>query len=153
MTKDKPYCVYMHINKKNNKKYVGITSQNPLLRWDNGHGYYRNIHFYSAIKKYGWDGFDHLIVKSDISSEEACELEKKLISKYNSNNPKFGYNITCGGEKNILPYESKRKISKANKGRKITSIMKEKRNKNPPKSVKVICEGKEFVSIAQCAKY
>lgn len=36
---DKNYCVYMHINNFNNKRYIGQTSQNPLKRWDRGRGY------------------------------------------------------------------------------------------------------------------
>jgi hypothetical protein len=30
------YIVYLHVNRVNNKKYFGITSQNPLKRWNNG---------------------------------------------------------------------------------------------------------------------
>lgn len=33
------YTVYMHVNKANNKTYVGITSQNVQERWQNGLGY------------------------------------------------------------------------------------------------------------------
>jgi len=41
--------VYIHINKINNKKYVGITSEkDPNKRWKNGLGYKRQI-FYKAI--------------------------------------------------------------------------------------------------------
>lgn len=31
----KQYTVYIHSNKLNDKKYVGITSQNPNRRWQN----------------------------------------------------------------------------------------------------------------------
>ena len=34
----KTFCVYKHVL-PNNKIYIGITKQNPLLRWKNGHGY------------------------------------------------------------------------------------------------------------------
>ena len=71
--------VYVHINKQNGKRYVGITSQKVEYRWNYGEGYKNSPHFYAAIHKYGWDGFEHLIVKSHLSKEEASNLEKNLI--------------------------------------------------------------------------
>lgn len=150
---NKKYCVYMHINTINSKRYVGITSKIPEERWRNGNGYKSNKHFYNAILKYGWNNFQHIIVKNNIEMEEACQLEKELIKKYHSNNTNFGYNICDGGETNILPKSSLEKISKKNLGRKMTKCVLEKRAKNPPKAVKVICDGKEFISIIECAKF
>ena len=70
------WTVYMHINKLNNKKYVGITSRNPNERWGkNGNRYKSSPHFYSAIQKYGWDNFEHIILKDNLTSEEADKLE------------------------------------------------------------------------------
>lgn len=43
------YCVYKH-TLPNEKIYIGITSQNPIYRWDNGKGY-KGQFFYNAIKK------------------------------------------------------------------------------------------------------
>ena len=91
------YCVYMHVNKLNDKKYIGITCQTPSRRWQNGYGYKKQA-FYNAIKKYGWDNFDHIILFEKLSEEEACEKEIELISKYKSDNKLYGYNITHGGE-------------------------------------------------------
>jgi group I intron endonuclease len=91
------YCLYVHKNKSNGKSYVGITSQPPKQRWHGGSNYSQNQHFTRAIKKYGWDGFDHLIIKDNLSKEEACELEKYYIRELKSNDPEFGYNILDGG--------------------------------------------------------
>lgn len=32
MAEERDYCVYIHINNNNNKKYVGITKRNPKKR-------------------------------------------------------------------------------------------------------------------------
>ena len=87
----------MHIT-PNNKRYVGITKSNPKYRWKNGYGYASSPHFYNAILKYGWDNIEHIIIASDLSEEQACELEKNLISEYDLTNPENGYNVCIGGE-------------------------------------------------------
>lgn len=91
------YCVYCHTS-PSGKKYVGITHQNPLRRWRNGEGYKQNPHFYNAILKYGWDNFKHEILFDGLSREKACDKEKELIASYRSNDPKYGYNLSVGGE-------------------------------------------------------
>lgn len=91
------WCVYIHIT-PSNKVYVGITSQNPIKRWNNGLGYNRQMYFYRAILKYGWDNIRHEIIISGVSGEEAKHLEKYYISLYQANNPDFGYNLTSGGD-------------------------------------------------------
>lgn len=91
------YTVYMHINKQNNKRYIGITKQNPKIRWANGKGYVKNAHFYAAIQKYGWNNFEHIILHESFNQEEACLMEKYYIKKYNTINPQYGYNLSEGG--------------------------------------------------------
>lgn len=92
------YCVYMHTNQQNNKKYIGITCQRPEYRWSAGAGYKTQIKFYNAIKKYGWESFTHEILFEDLTETEAKEKEIELIAKYKTVDANFGYNCTLGGE-------------------------------------------------------
>jgi hypothetical protein len=59
---DKKWCVYVHTNKFNGKKYVGITSTKPEDRWRNGRGYARNQHFLGLLKN--MVGMKGLLTKS-----------------------------------------------------------------------------------------
>ena len=47
------YIVYCLKNKLNNKKYIGVTSQTPCARWQNGKHYSRHKKLYNDILKYG----------------------------------------------------------------------------------------------------
>ena len=112
------YTVYMHKNKINGKVYIGITKQKPQYRWSNGKGY-DNQYFKRAIKKYGFNNFEHLILYENLTQKEAEQKEIKLINYYKSSERDFGYNISKGGMvNNGVPCseEKKKKISKANKG-------------------------------------
>ena len=92
------YTVYVHTNKVNGMKYVGITGQDPKARWAHGYGYHKQSHFFNAIKHYGWDGFTHEIVATGLSLKEAATEEERLISLYKTTNRQFGYNKSTGGE-------------------------------------------------------
>ena len=118
------WCVYMHTNRENGKKYIGITSQKPTYRWNNGEGYKLNPHFYNAIKHYGWDSFAHDILFTGLTQDEAENLEVELIFKYKTQDPNIGYNHADGGRVNKgwhMSEESKRKISKAEKGHAVSA--------------------------------
>ena len=108
------YTVYQHKNKINGKIYIGITSQKPEDRWGSqGCNYKSSPHFYSAIQKYGWDNFEHNILFTDLTKEQACLKEQELIKEYNSMNREFGYNSTSGGDIFTMNEETKQKISQA----------------------------------------
>ena len=108
------YTVYQHKNKINGKIYIGITSQEPEQRWGSqGCNYKSSPHFYSAIQKYGWDNFEHNILFTDLTKEQACLKEQELIKEYNSMNREFGYNSTSGGDIFTMNEETKQKISQA----------------------------------------
>ena len=111
------YIVYQHKNKINGKIYIGITSQKPEDRWGSqGCNYKSSPHFYSAIQKYGWDNFEHNILFTELTKEQACLKEQELIKEYNSMNREFGYNSTSGGDIFIMNEETKQKISQAMMG-------------------------------------
>lgn len=109
---DNTYCVYMHINKINNKVYIGQTCQNTDRRWRDGNGYKDCPYFYNAIQKYGWDNFEHIIWANKLTIEEANKMEELLIALYNTTNSKYGYNIKCGGNNHTFSEEVKQKMSK-----------------------------------------
>jgi group I intron endonuclease len=115
------YCVYIHTNKINGKKYVGQTCQKPEKRWNHGKGYQDNPYFWSAIQKYSWDNFDHEIISSNLTKNEADNFERILIEKLNLLNPNKGYNLKDGGSHGQPSEISKINIKNAAK----------KRNKNP----------------------
>lgn len=98
--------------------YVGITSKTPDERWRGGRGYKRCTLFDRAIKKYGWDGFDHEIFASNLTKEEAENMEKILIAQLQTMNPEFGYNLSEGGYAPHPSEQTKQKTSQALRGEK-----------------------------------
>lgn len=114
---EKLWKVYVHINKSNGKRYVGITSKVKVEhRWNEGRGYSRNPRFFSAIKKYGWDNFEHIVLHDGLTEEAAKAMERQLIAKWATNNLTHGYNLTSGGDgtSGYSPSdETRRKLSNA----------------------------------------
>lgn len=113
----KKYLIYCHTNKINGKKYVGQTCTSAQQRWGkNGQEYIRHQQgiFYKAILKYGWDNFEHEILFTNLTKEEANRLEIETIKKYHSNIGKYGYNITEGGQTNTLTEDQKQKKRQLN---------------------------------------
>ena len=124
------YTVYAHIT-PNNKLYIGITHLKPIYRYGkDGYGYHGCTLFYRAIQKYGWDNIKHIILLENLSKEMACECEKYLIAKYQTNNSNYGYNNSFGGESGSYGHkmseESRRKISEANKGKVLSDEVRQK---------------------------
>lgn len=86
-------------NKLNGKAYIGQT-KHPNRRFrehiNNALGFRRvDYPLYDDIRKYGVDGFEFIILESDVNSEDMYEREKYYISKYDTYNN--GYNQTIGG--------------------------------------------------------
>lgn len=110
----KNFIVYKHTS-PNGKVYIGITSQSLQNRCRNGLGYSNNKYFTRAIEKYGWNNFVHKILFKNLTEKEAKEKEIELIKQYKSNDKRYGYNISSGGE--------------AHTGCKHTELIKEKWSK------------------------
>lgn len=127
------YCVYVHIS-PSGKIYVGQTGVGIEKRWGkNGKRYlhkkgdkYTHPAFANAILKYGWDCFNHEIVASSLTKEEADNFEKLLIKELDTMNPKYGYNCMSGGSNGSHSEESRKKISESRKGRKLSEETKRK---------------------------
>ncbi len=117
MDEDNNYSVYVHVNTINGKKYFGITCRKPEVRWGkNGAGYSTQTYFWRSIQKYGWENFEHIILFNNCSEEQACEIEKQLIAKYDTCDPGLGYNYEPGGK--CQSYEARRKIGESETGKK-----------------------------------
>ncbi len=138
---EKTFYVYVHTNKVNGKRYVGVTSQEPEKRWNEGRGYTkRQPHMYNAIQKWGWENFEHEILFSNLSVEDASRIEQSLIDEWRLQDREYGYNAQSGGLTSAtLSDEIKEKISAALIGRQLTEEHREnisKAKKDQPLSDK-----------------
>ena len=124
-------CIYMYINKINNKRYVGKAKNFNKRHKEhknssnnkNNKGYDLPLH--KAIRKYGIDNFEIKILAENISNEKINEYEIFFIKRYDTliKNGK-GYNIAIGGDggntflnlSDEKMKEIKDKMSKNNKG-------------------------------------
>ena len=178
---ERHYSVYVHIS-PSGKYYVGMTGNKPEVRWGGGSGYCGQRYFYNAIKKYGWENFEHEVVASHLLKEEAENFEKLLIQELRQNEAEFGYNITSGGEsgysvpgeKNPMygkhhTEEARKKIAEAgldrpawNKGKHHSEETKEKMKQvwhqveHPNakcRKVKCVETGEVFESAAEATRY
>lgn len=182
--KELQYSIYIHINKKDAYKvYVGQTKQKPKVRWKTR---YKKQYLGYSIKSHKWDwekDFSHIVLCYGLTQEEANALEIALIAIFKSQDKQYGYNIDNGGNSvGQHSAETKRKISKANKGKKLSNETKKKigeankgensymygkhlsnehkrkignsiRGEKHYNSKKVYCDGKIFVSVTQCAEF
>lgn len=117
------YIIYLRTNKINGKQYVGQTNnfdrrqkQWNCLKWD-----YANKYLSEDRNKYGLENFETTIIDESENKNEAWELEKIYIKKYNTKFPN-GYNLSDGGRGRtncFVSDETRMKISKAHKGKKL----------------------------------
>lgn len=158
MIKQNKICgVYLLRNLINNKVYVG-QSINIYYRW-NQHKYNAlnnklDDYLHRAIRKYGWENFSKEIIE-ECSPEELNEKEIFYIQLYDSyakNKESHGYNETIGGE-GVRGFhhsdETKNLLSQIEVTENTRLKMRESNKRKKP----IICEGKIFSCIAECADY
>src|SRR3990172_11320035 len=123
--------IYRIYNVKNNKSYIGL-SRNVNKRLIKHFSYLRhnthtNTHLQSSFNKYGETSFKHEILQECIDQNELSEQEKYYIDLYKSNDSKYGYNLTSGGEVNFnVSDETRLKLSLANKDKILSDDHKQK---------------------------
>lgn len=105
------WCLYRHTS-PSGKVYIGITSQKPQYRWNNGKGYFnaKGSLFKSTIIKYGWDNIKHEVLFTNLEEERAKRLEVELIRHYKELG--ISLNHTDGGEgtKGAIPWNKGKKL-------------------------------------------
>ena len=94
--------IYMVVNMINHKKYIGQSKNikkrfqsHHLVDYKNENNCNYNTKFYQAIRKYGIDNFE-VIVLQLCKEEELDDLEIKFIKEFDTF--KNGYNSTEGGQ-------------------------------------------------------
>ena len=156
------WIIYMYTF-PNGKRYIGKSKRSLSRRQGSFFNRYKNCTaLWNAIEKYGIDNIKQdILFENDMSDEDASRLEQICILTFKTNanrfyNPKYGYNLTDGGEgisgwkpteaqyekrleqlhelhqKQIgshLSEETKRKIGEANKGIKHSPMSDETKKK------------------------
>lgn len=140
--------IYKITNNINNKVYIG-KAKNLKQRikkhlWCVKNNI--NRYLYDAIKHYKWKNFSVSILEECVD-KNANKKEIYYIKKYKSNDKKFGYNMTNGGDGGTLIGKSLESMIKKKTGRKLTEEHKKKisignkgkikGNKNPAKRPEV----------------
>lgn len=110
------YCIE---NKVDGKKYIGQTTN--IRRRFNDHrsalrrNNHENIHLQRAWNRFGEESFEFFILQP-CSIDETDSIESYYISKFQTLDSHFGYNLESGGNKNkTLSDITKEKISKSRK--------------------------------------
>jgi hypothetical protein len=120
------YSIYKVTNKTTDKIYIGWTSRDLFLRQKEHirESFNKNCpsyktKFHKAIKKYGVNDFDWIILYQSKDKEHSHNMEKYFINLHKSNHRNIGYNITSGGEGfcGTRSEENKRKSSESAKKR------------------------------------
>lgn len=157
-------CIYMYINKIDNKKYVGQAKNFNKRHYSHLNSSYNknrkdyDVPIHKAIRKYGIENFEIKILAENIQTQEKMnEYEIFFIKRYQTLAIQGGYNISEGGYNNPFAgktekekEEIKRKISKSRidnevakgennpmYGKHHTKEMKEKITNNKERSKKI----------------
>lgn len=137
--------IYIHSNRDTGKVYVGQTIKPIENRWrGKDKSYKTSSFFHSAIKKYGWDSFDHQIVVENVQTQDELDnLEKLWILCLQSTNSEFGYNLEAGGGNGKPNAEARKRMSEGQKriGNKPPSALGLKRSEETKAKMRIALKG------------
>jgi group I intron endonuclease len=112
------YCITNNIN---GKRYIG-QSTDIAFRWSRHKAMYTKNHLTNAIGKYGVSSFSFDVLR-EVSESPLTKIlldvfETAYIKKYNTMDPRYGYNKISGGSSGRVPsQETIEKISRNRKGK------------------------------------
>lgn len=131
--------IYLITNKKTGQKYIGqsINIENRWRQHCNGRNE-KNSYIDDSIAKYGKTNFE-LTILEEVPQEKLSEREQYWIAKYDTFENRKHYNLTPGGESlfgednpfygKTHSMESRKKMSKFHKGKKLSEEHKQKISK------------------------
>jgi group I intron endonuclease len=131
--KNKTSGIYCIKNIVNNKMYIGLTNDISRRRREHlsalRNNKHENRHLQNSWNFYKEESFVFYVLE-ECSTDMLDEREKYYISKYQSNNDKFGYNMESGGRsEQEVSDETRKKMSDSLKGREFSEEHKLKISK------------------------
>ena len=128
------WTIYVHTHVESGRRYIGLTSQTMEKRWKNHVCASKSSkggrwHFPNAIRKYGPQAFSHEVLEIHGTLEAANAAEERLIEKFKTRDPQFGFNLTKGGGFKPNP-EKKNPWNDPEFGKRVSASLKE-RNQDP----------------------
>ena len=114
------FIIYKLTNTVNNKIYVGGTTDTIDTR------FHRHVvrslkgseyPLHKAIREYGEEAFEKVIIEDCSSLEQMNERERYWIATLSATNPEIGYNAKAGGGIRLQSVASRLKIGEAHKGK------------------------------------
>ncbi len=113
--------IYKITNKVNGKVYIGQTTRGFKKRYGGNLLSTTNNHLKRAIYKYGLESFTIIEVYDIAFSKTELNIKEMIyICLYGSYKYQYGYNKTYGGEGGTHTEETRKKLSKSLKGRKLS---------------------------------
>jgi group I intron endonuclease len=97
----RPITIYRHVHRETQRCYVGQTVNGVAHRWVShvwlaSHGATKS-RFHEAIREHGPTAFDHEVLETVLTRQEANEAEQWWIAHFGSDDRVLGYNLEAGG--------------------------------------------------------
>lgn len=145
------YAIYTVTNTLNGKMYVGL-SKELSRRWSrHRNAQSKSSALHAAIRKHGVENFQFSHVSNAFGKQNAELIERLLIQEYDTMAPR-GYNLTAGGSGLYgAPQETREKVSRSSKGRKLSDETKAKisaagkNRKHTPETIQKMRDAKKGI--------